>query len=87
MKVGDHFAAVNGKDVSTLTDAEVVTLFRGAPGVPLTLSLCPRAEASQQEKLYEAARIRDDSGVKALLAAGAQPDALYRGIVISRRRG
>ena len=57
LKVGDLFAAVNGKDVKALTDADVANLCRGAPGEPLTLSLCPKAEAPQQEKLYEAARL------------------------------
>ena len=34
---GDHFRAVDGRDVTALDDAAVAALFRGAPGTPCTL--------------------------------------------------
>jgi len=40
VEVGDHFRAVNGRDVTALDDAAVAGLFRGAPGTTLTLLLC-----------------------------------------------
>jgi len=78
LKVGDLIAAVNGKDVTALTDADVANLCRGAPGAPLTLSLCPKAEASQQEKLHEPAGNCNDSESKA-----QQPDAPTRARTLS----
>jgi len=40
VEVGDHFRAVDGRDVTALDDAAVAGLFRGAPGTTLTLLLC-----------------------------------------------
>ncbi len=40
VEIGDHFRAVNGRDVTALDDAAVAGLFRGAPGTTLTLLLC-----------------------------------------------
>jgi thiol-disulfide isomerase/thioredoxin len=40
VEVGDHFRAVNGRDVTALDDDAVAGLFRGAPGTTLTLLLC-----------------------------------------------
>ena len=79
LKVGDLITAVNGKDVTALTDADVANLCKGAPGAPLTLSLCPKTEASLHEKLHEPARNRNDSESK----AQQQPDALSRGRTLS----
>jgi hypothetical protein len=51
----------------------------------------PSQEAGQkivdppsQEELYDAARKADAARVGAILEAGAQPDAFFRGIAISR---
>ena len=83
--VGDMFSAVNGQDVSALSDAAVAALFKGPPFSSLTLSLCAKAQStSSQGELYEAARKGDSKKVAALLKAGAKPDALFRGIAISR---
>ena len=40
VEVGDHFRAVDGRDVTALDDAAVAGLFRGAPGTTLELLLC-----------------------------------------------
>ena len=40
VKAGDHFRAVDGHDVTTLDDAAVAALFRGAPRTRCTLVLC-----------------------------------------------
>ncbi len=40
VEVGDHFRAVDGRDVTALDDAAVAGLFRGAPGTTLKLLLC-----------------------------------------------
>ncbi|MGB1594046.1 MAG: PDZ domain-containing protein [Promethearchaeia archaeon] len=85
VKPGDLFNAVDGKDVTTLTDAQVAALCRGAPNTPLTLTLFGKAPPSQ-EKLYQAARNGNIMEAKALLAAGAEADALFRGITISRAK-
>jgi hypothetical protein len=42
VRAGDWFCAVNGQDVSALTDAAVAALFKGASWTDLTLSLCAR---------------------------------------------
>lgn len=41
-------------------------------------------EPPSQEELYDAARKADVKQVRAMLEAGAQPDAFFRGIAISR---
>jgi hypothetical protein len=51
-------------------------VLRAAPPLP--------APAVAADTLYEAARMGDSKKVAALLKAGAQPDALFRGIAISR---
>jgi hypothetical protein len=40
--------------------------------------------APSQAELHEAARKADATQVQSMLEAGAQPDALFRGIAISR---
>jgi C-terminal processing protease CtpA/Prc len=84
VKKGDLFSAVDGQDISSACDAEVAALCRGAPNTHFSLTLCKGG--TLQEKLYQAARDGKDKDVKALLAAGALHDALFRGIVISRRK-
>ncbi len=39
-ETGDHFCAVDGVDISTLSREEVAALFAGKPGAPLELTLC-----------------------------------------------
>ena len=39
LRAGDLIGAIDGQDVSTLDDAAVVALFRGAPLTPYTLRL------------------------------------------------
>jgi len=87
VKVGDRFSAVNGQDVSALDDADVAALCRGVASMPLTVKICGSAYAKQlAELLYEAARLRNAEEVQSLLNTGALPDALFRGIVVSRRK-
>ena len=85
---GDLFSAIDGKDVTGLSDSAVAELFRGSPCTPFTLDLCGNAqdENVMREKLLEAARNCNDEDVQSLLNSGAKPDALFRGIVISRRK-
>ena len=52
VKPGDLFHAVDGKDVTSLTDAQVAALCFGTPNTPLTLTLCGKAPPSQG-KLYQ----------------------------------
>ena len=73
VKPGDLFHAVDGKDVTSLTDAQVAALCFGTPNTPLTLTLCGKAPPSQG-KLYQAARSGNIMETKALLAAGAEAD-------------
>jgi len=49
VRAGDWFCAVNGQDVSALTEAAVAALFKGASRTDLTLSLCARPHKSEDE--------------------------------------
>ena len=46
VQVADMFSAVNGQDVSSLSDAAVAVLCKGPPSVSLTLSLCAKAQST-----------------------------------------